>query len=57
MKIITKDQAEVKWHQMNGKIKDVAKELSDNNKLEAEGIGEKIAGNVQEKISHILRKG
>lgn len=57
MKIITKDQAELKWHQMNSKIKEVVGELSDNPKLETEGIGEKITGNVQKKISHILRKG
>jgi uncharacterized protein YjbJ (UPF0337 family) len=55
MKSSTKDQAEVKFHQIKGKIKEVAGELSDNPKLEAEGAGEKIAGKVQEKIGQVKK--
>jgi len=33
----------------------VAGEISDNPKLEAEGTGEKIVGNVQEKIGQVKK--
>jgi uncharacterized protein YjbJ (UPF0337 family) len=55
MKSSTKDQAEGTYHKMKGKMKEVAGELSDNPKLEAEGIGEKIAGIVQEKIGQVKK--
>ena len=55
MKSSTKDQAEGTFHQMKGKLKEVAGELSDNPKLEAEGIGEKIAGEVQEKVGQVKK--
>jgi uncharacterized protein YjbJ (UPF0337 family) len=55
MKSSTKDQAEGTFHQIKGKIKEVAGELSDNPKLEAEGTGEKIAGKVQEKIGQVKK--
>ncbi|MDO9230411.1 MAG: CsbD family protein [Syntrophales bacterium] len=55
MKSSTKDQAEGTFHQMKGKIKEVAGKLSDNPKLEAEGTGEKIAGKVQEKIGQVKK--
>jgi len=53
MKSSTKDQVEGKFHELKGKVKEVAGKLSDNPKLEGEGIGEKIAGKVQEKIGQI----
>ena len=55
MKSGTRDQAEGKWHQVKGKIKEVAGDLSDNPKLEAEGKEESIAGNIQEKIGEIKK--
>ena len=55
MKSSTHDQAEGKFHQIKGKIKEAAGELSDNPKLEAEGAGEKIAGKVQEKIGQVKK--
>jgi len=55
MKSSTRDQAEATFHQMKGKLKEVAGKLSDNPKLEAEGIGEKIAGEVQEKIGRVKK--
>ncbi|MFA6412621.1 MAG: CsbD family protein [Syntrophales bacterium] len=55
MKSSTKDQMEGKFHQVKGKIKELAGELSDNPKLEAEGAGEKMAGEVQEKIGQIKK--
>jgi uncharacterized protein YjbJ (UPF0337 family) len=55
MKSSTKDRAEGTFHQMKGKVKEIAGELSDNPKLEAEGTDEKIAGKVQEKIGEIKK--
>jgi uncharacterized protein YjbJ (UPF0337 family) len=53
MKSSTKDQAVGKFHKAKGKLKEIAGDLSDNPKLEAEGTVEKIAGKVQEKIGQI----
>jgi uncharacterized protein YjbJ (UPF0337 family) len=53
MKLSTKDQAEGKFHQVKGKIKEATGKRSDNPKLEAEGTGERIVGKVQEKIGQV----
>jgi uncharacterized protein YjbJ (UPF0337 family) len=53
MKSSTKDQAEGTFLKIKGKLKEIAGELSDNPKLEAEGTDEKIAGIVQEKIGQV----
>ena len=50
MKSSTKDKVEGTFHELKGKVKEVAGKVSDNPKLEAEGTGEKIAGKVQAKI-------
>jgi len=55
MKSSTQDKVEGTFHQVKGKIKEVAGELSDNPKLEAEGIAENVAGKVQEKIGQIKK--
>jgi uncharacterized protein YjbJ (UPF0337 family) len=55
MKSSTRDQTEGKFHKVKGKVKEVAGKLSDNPKLEAEGISEKITGKVQEKIGQVER--
>jgi uncharacterized protein YjbJ (UPF0337 family) len=55
MKSSTKDQTEGTFHQMKGKIKEVAGKLSDDPNLEAEGTGEKIAGKVQEKVGQVKK--
>jgi uncharacterized protein YjbJ (UPF0337 family) len=55
MKSSTQEKTEGKFHQVKGKIKEIAGELSDNPTLEAEGTGEKIAGKVQEKIGQIKK--
>ena len=53
MESSTKDQAEGKFLKIRGRIKEIAGELSDNPKLEAEGTGEKVAGTVQETIGQV----
>ena len=55
MKSSTKDQAEGAFHEVKGKIKEVAGKLSDKPDLEAEGTGEKIAGKVQGKIGQVKK--
>ena len=55
MKSSTQDQAEGTFHQMKGRFKEIAGELSNNPKLEAAGTYEKIAGKVQEKIGQVKR--
>ena len=55
MKSSTRDETEGKFHQVKGKIKEIAGELSDHPELEAEGNDEKIAGKVQEKIGHVKK--
>jgi len=55
MKSSTKDQAESTFHKVKGKLKEIAGELSDYPKLEAEGTVEKIAGTVKEKIGQVKK--
>jgi uncharacterized protein YjbJ (UPF0337 family) len=53
MKSSTKDQVKGTFHEVKGKIKEAAGKLSDNPKLEGEGLGEKIAGKVQKKVGQV----
>lgn len=55
MKSSTKDQAEGKFHEVKGAVKEIAGKLTDNPKLEGGGTGEKIAGKVQEKIGQLKK--
>jgi len=55
MKSSTKDKAEGTFHQVKGKVKEVAGKVSDNPELEAEGTDEKVAGKVQEKIGQVKK--
>ena len=55
MKTSTKDRVEGTFHELKGRVKEVAGKLSDNPKLEVEGTGEKIAGKVQEKVGQVKK--
>jgi len=55
MKSSTDDQAEGQLHKVKGKLKEIAGVISDNPRLESEGIAEKIAGKVQEKIGQVKK--
>ena len=55
MKSSIRDKAEGTFHQVKGKVKEVAGKLSDNPELEAEGSREKVAGKVQEKIGQVKK--
>ena len=47
------DNAEGKFHQMKGKVKEKAGQLTNNRDLEAEGTLEKTAGKVQGVIGQV----
>ncbi|MBN1757655.1 MAG: CsbD family protein [Chitinispirillaceae bacterium] len=53
VKSSTKNQTEGAVHQVSGTIKEAAGNLSDNPKLKAKGIVEKMAGKLQEKIGQV----
>ena len=55
MKSSTKDQAKGKFHEVKGKVKEIAGKLSGNPELEAEGKDEKIAGAVQTRLARLRR--
>jgi len=55
MKSSIRDKAEGTFHEAKGKVKEVAGKLSDNPELEAEGIDEKMAGEVQEKVGRVKK--
>jgi uncharacterized protein YjbJ (UPF0337 family) len=50
MESSVKDQAEGKFIQAKGKVKEMAGKITDNPKLEAKGKFERIAGKFQEKV-------
>jgi len=55
MKSSMKDKVKGTFHEAKGKVKEMAGKFTDNPKLEGEGIGEKIAGKVQEKIGQVKK--
>ena len=55
MKSSIRDKTEGTFHEVKGKVKEIAGKLSNNPKLEAKGTGEKIAGKVQKKIGKVKR--
>ena len=55
MKSSTKDQVGGAFHQVKGRLKEIAGELSNNPRLEAEGTHEKITGKVLQKIGQVKK--
>jgi uncharacterized protein YjbJ (UPF0337 family) len=53
MKPSTIDNAEGKFHQMKGKVKEKAGQLTNDRDMEAEGTVEKVAGKVQGIIGRV----
>jgi uncharacterized protein YjbJ (UPF0337 family) len=53
MKPSTKDEVAGKVHEVKGKVKEKAGQLTNNPHLEAEGQEEKIGGKVQKKIGQV----
>lgn len=55
MKNSTKDKAKGRFHEVKGKMKEVAGKLSNNPKMKAEGTREMIAGKVQGKVGGVKK--
>ena len=55
VKSSTRDEAEGKWHQVKGKIKEIAGKVSMDPDLEAEGKDEILVGKAQEKIGQVKK--
>jgi uncharacterized protein YjbJ (UPF0337 family) len=55
MKPSTENEIAGKVHQVKGNIKEKVGQLTNDPDLEAEGIGEKIGGKVQEKIGQVKK--
>jgi uncharacterized protein YjbJ (UPF0337 family) len=53
MKPSTKNEIAGTVHELEGKIKENVGRLTNDPDLEAEGIGEKIAGKIQKKIGQV----
>jgi uncharacterized protein YjbJ (UPF0337 family) len=53
MKPSTENEIAGKVHEVKGNVKEKMGRLTNNSDLEAEGIGEKIAGKVQKKIGQV----
>jgi uncharacterized protein YjbJ (UPF0337 family) len=53
MKSSNHDNAEGTWHQVKGKIKEIAGKAVGKRDLENEGKAENVGGKVQEKIGEI----
>ena len=53
MKESTTDQLKGKALEVKGTIKEKIGQVVGNPKLEAEGLGEKVAGKVQKKLGHL----
>ena len=55
MKPSTRDEIKGKFHDLKGKVKEKAGQLTNDPDLEAEGQAEKIAGKVQTKIGQVKK--
>jgi uncharacterized protein YjbJ (UPF0337 family) len=55
MKSSAKNRIAGRIHEVKGKIKEKAGRLTNDPGLEGEGMGERIAGNVQKKIGQLQR--
>jgi uncharacterized protein YjbJ (UPF0337 family) len=55
LKSSIRDTAEGAFHELKGSAKEIAGRLNEDPDLEATGVGEKIAGRVQEKLGQIKK--
>jgi uncharacterized protein YjbJ (UPF0337 family) len=49
----SKDQIQGKFHEVKGKAKQAAGQVTDNPKLQAEGQAEKLTGKLQKKVGQV----
>ncbi|MDR3751241.1 MAG: CsbD family protein [Terracidiphilus sp.] len=52
MKSSTENVVEGKIHEAKGKVKEAVGRATNNPNLEGKGIGEKVAGTIQNKLGH-----
>ena len=55
MKSAQNDKLKGTFHQVKGKVKELAGKATDNPKLQAKGVAEKTAGKVQKKIGEVKK--
>lgn len=55
MKTSTEDAVEGKFHDLKGKVKKKAGQLTNDAELETEGKAEEVSGKVQEKIGQVKK--
>ena len=55
MKQGTKNTAKGRFHEVQGNVKEKVGRATNNPDLEAEGIGEKLAGKIQKKIGQVQK--
>jgi uncharacterized protein YjbJ (UPF0337 family) len=55
MKTGTQNEIAGKAHELKGKIKEKAGQLTNNPDLEGKGISERVAGTVQKKLGQVQR--
>ena len=55
MKASTKDQIEGNFHEVKGKVKEKAGQVTNNPTLRAKGNAENLAGKIQKKVGQIER--
>jgi uncharacterized protein YjbJ (UPF0337 family) len=55
MKRSMKDTASGTFHEVKGTVKQKVGEATNNARLQAEGIGEKLSGKIQKKIGRVER--
>jgi uncharacterized protein YjbJ (UPF0337 family) len=55
MKSSTQDQIEGKFHELKGKVKEKAGQVTNDPNLTAEGQDEKLAGKIQNKVGQIKK--
>ena len=55
MKASTTDEIKGEFHDLKGKVKEKAGQLTNDPDLEAEGQAEKIAGKIQRKIGQVKK--
>jgi uncharacterized protein YjbJ (UPF0337 family) len=53
MKSSNRDKAEGAFHEVKGKVEEMAGKVADDPNLEAKGNAEKIAGKVQKKVGQV----
>jgi len=55
MKPSTENMVAGKMHEVKGKVKETVGRATNDPRLEGQGLGEKVAGTIQNKVGHIQK--